>query len=630
MESNKFNSNLSKIKQVVERGETIFSSVLIFFLASFPLILRFIQSVCKVQILDSDVAIINFVFLFACLAGFITWHKNRHLSLASLSDYLPNKAQSVINAIKTLMTSCVLTFLFFVSLRECLSENYDKLIWHIPLRAFFSFLPLCYFLINSYNLLLYIKERDKVKALFFSIGLVLGVFISSSSIAACLYYIFKITPPQFLYSINDLWMSFASFATLPLILILILCAFMGVPLFLILSAVSYILFSRNGGYVFTIPQETYRILTERNTAAIPLFTIAGYILSQGSAGKRYVRLFKALLGSIRGGVVIASVLVLTIFSTFTGVSGVTILALGSLLCLALTGSGYEKDKAESLVTASGAIGLLFPPSAAVIMYATVNYFYGIDVIELFKGAVLPGLLMMTGMIVLGIIYDRQRVRVKFSPLELLHAFLSCIPELLMPLSMCFFYFKGIFDLFETAAFAVVYAYILSTFIRRDYTFLSSCKVIFNSVPVFGGVIFILGAASGISFFILDADVPNLLTEFIKQYVSNKVLFLLLMNVVLLFVGCIMDMFSAILIVSPLLLPLAQSFGVPNTQAAVIFLLNLSIGFLTPPVGMDLFISSYTFNKPLGRVIKGITPFLIVQFIVLLLVTYIPALTSLIK
>ena len=227
------------------------------------------------------------------------------------------------------------------------------------------------------------------------------------------------------------------------------------------------------------------------------------------------------------------------------------------------------------------------------------------------------------MIGVGIFFDRQKQRPKFSLKEIGKSLLHCIPELLMPVFICVFYFNGIFDLFEVSAFSVIYAFFVSTIIRKDFDLKKSVDVIASSVPVSGGVLFILGAASGISYFMLDANIPFVLTEFINQYVHSPYIFLILMNIFLLIIGCLMDMFSAILIVSPLLLPIAESFGIAPVQAAVIFLLNLSIGFLTPPVGMDLFIASYAFNKPLPKVIKGMLPFFVAQIIVLLLVTYIP-------
>ncbi|MCH5291130.1 MAG: TRAP transporter large permease subunit [Treponema sp.] len=606
---------------MLKKIENTIAVVLIAFLAVFPLVLKFVQGVCKVQVLDSDIAIMHAVFVFSCIAGFITWRADRHLSLASLTQKLPKRLREAVSFIKTLIAVCILTALFLDSFCQLVNPaQFTKSIWHISERIFFMFLPICYI---GLLVLEGIRQRHVVAVL---IGIVLGLIISMGTITGVLYYLFNLEQLPHLYALSEWWITASKASAAFCITLLVVCAFLGLPLFLVLAGIAYILFSMSGGYVDVIPLETYRIFTDRNVAAIPLFTIAGYILAQGSAGKRFVALFKALFAPFRGGAVIATVLVTTFFSTFTGVSGVTILALGSLLSIVLTGSGYSQDNAESLVTASGAIGLLFPPSAAIIMYATTNYF-SVDVFDLFKGAIIPGLIMAIAMISTGIVFDRQKKRPPFSWENLKTALAASIPELLMPLLICLFYFKGVFDLFEVAAFAVVYAFCLATFLRRDFSFLRSCEVIAESVPVSGGVIFILGAASGISYYMLDANIPQLFTEFITQYVTNRAIFLLLMNLVLLGVGCLMDMFSAILIVSPLLLPIAESFGISAVQAAVIFLMNLSIGFLTPPVGMDLFISSYTFNKPLAKVIRGIMPFLLVQFAVLMLITYIPWFTT---
>lgn len=670
-----FSEYTNRVKERTKKGETIVAFALVVFLCTFPFLTKLLQNLFHVGIIDSDISVVQFCFMLSCLAGFVTWHEKRHLSLASLSDRLPTRGASIVQNLKIFLTTAILTTLFFNSLCQLTNPNlFTDHFWRMPVRLFFGMLVACYLLIMAYNFVSLLKIVNEKKGgakdlpskillslpiIMFVLGFLVGGYLSSGTILGTLYYLFGVESNKLLETFSTSWEWLATVGVWPLVLILIVAAFMGVPLFLILAAVAYVLFSGSSlGGIDMIPIETNRILTDRNTCAIPLFTIAGYILSQSRAGGRYVSLFRALFGSFRGGTVIASVLVLTLFSTFTGVSGVTILALGGLLSIALTGSGYDKGRAESLVTASGAIGLLFPPSAAIIMYATTNFFFGIDVFELFKAAVIPGVLMMVAMIVLGIVYDNNKAREKFSFQKLVGALLNALPELLMPCFMCAFYFGGLFDLFETASFAVLYSYIITTVPRHnyifsinnksneskdthrptltmeksgcDYTFKKSLSVIYDSIPVFGGVIFILGAASGVSQYVVLADVPGLLTAFIKGFVNNKFLFLILMNVVLLFVGCIMDMFSAILIVSPLLLPLADSFGINLTQAAVIFLMNLSIGFLTPPIGMDLFISSYTFNKPMGKVVRGIVPFLIVQFVVLMLVTYVPFFTSVIK
>ncbi|MBQ9495221.1 MAG: TRAP transporter large permease subunit [Treponema sp.] len=591
-------------------------------LAVIPFIFKFLQGACHIQVSGADSAVIHFVFLFACFAGIITWREERHLSLASLTSKLPQKIQMPVEAVKTAVTACILMALFVNALCQLVNPaQFATSFWGISTRIFFMFLPVCY---AAIIVMLGAKKKHLVATL---CGIVLGLLVAIGPLTGILYYMFGVADVPRLYAFNDAWISLSYTFKLPFLVIFVLLAFLGVPLFLVLAGIAYVLFSQSGGYVDVIPLETYRILTDRNIAAIPLFTIAGYILAQSSAGRRYVAVFKALFGPFRGGTVIAAVIVTTFFSTFTGVSGVTILALGSLLSVVLVGSGYSQDNAESLVTASGAIGLLFPPSAAIIMYATVNYFSISNVFDLFKAALIPGVVMALAVMATGFALDKAVARPKFSWREVGQAARHCIPELLMPVCICMFYFGGFFDLFEVAAFAVVYAFCLSTFVRRDFALKKSAEVVADSVPVSGGVLFILGAASGISYFMLDADVPALLTEYITQYVTNPYVFLILMNLVLLIVGCLMDMFSAILIVSPLLLPLAESFGVSAVRAAVIFLMNLSIGFLTPPVGMDLFISSYTFNKPLSRVIKGIVPFLIVQLAVLMLITYVPFFTE---
>lgn len=597
--------------------ENAMSALLVAFLATLPFIVKFFQGILHIQIPSADTAIMQFVFLFACIAGIITWQNERHLSLASLLTKLPEKLQKPFSAAQTAAVTAILISLFINSLCQLVNPmQFSTSFWHIPIRGIFAFLPLCY-------VSMLIMTGAKKHALFPTLaGVIIGALISMGPFTGILYYVFQIEKVPILYKLNELWISFSSISLWVFLAVFMLFAFLGVPLFLVMAGISYILFSKSGGYVDVIPMETYRILTDRNIAAIPLFTIGGYILSKSSAGTRYVSLFKSFFGSFRGGTVIAAVIVSTFFSTFTGVSGVTILALGSLLSAVLVGSGYGEDNAHSLVTASGAIGLLFPPSAAIIMYGTVNYF-SLDVFDLFKGAIIPGLIMMIAMIATGIMLDKTKVRPPFVLGNALRAFGACIPELLMPVFICVLYFNGALDLFEASAFAVLYAFVLTVFVRKDFTIPKAFAVIAESIPISGGVLFILGAASGVSYFMLDANVPAVLASFIARHVQNKYVFLILMNIVLLIVGCLMDMFSAILIVSPLLLPIAESFGISAVQAGVIFLMNLSIGFLTPPVGMDLFIASYTFEKPLSRIIKGILPFLLVQFAVLLLVTYVP-------
>jgi tripartite ATP-independent transporter DctM subunit len=288
----------------------------------------------------------------------------------------------------------------------------------------------------------------------------------------------------------------------------------------------------------------------------------------------------------------------------------------------LTGSGYSRDNAESLVTATGAIGMLFPPSLAIIIYGATNIF-SVNIYDLFKGALIPGILMAFSMIVLGVMKDKNHTRSPFSPRELAHATKESVAELLLPVAVIIGYFSGFLSLIETAAFTAAYAYVLEVFIRKDYGLKKSAEIALKSIPVAGGVLVIIGAAKGLAYFLIDAGIPFMLTDIVMSVVHSKYLFLLLLNALLLVVGCLMDLYSAILVVSPLIIPVAESFGINPVHTGVIFLTNLSLGFLTPPVGMNLFIASYTFEKPIMKIVKNILPWLLVQFVILMLVTYIP-------
>ncbi|NLM01478.1 MAG: TRAP transporter large permease subunit [Treponema sp.] len=580
-----------------------------------PLLVKIFQWI-KIPIINADNAQVNIVMMFACIAGMITWREGRHISLATLTDNLTGLPKKIIHTVRASAVTSILCAMFFYSFSQLTVFYAGEKIWGVPLKAVFAFLPFAYMVMLIRSV---IKSEHKIASV---LGLILGIAISAGPISGILYSLFNLDIP-FLYDTwNNAWVNFSSVAFVPLVILLIVLAFMGVPLFVVISAIAFVCLSQCWENVDVLAEQSYSILTDKSIGAIPLFTIAGYIFSQGSAGKRLVEVFKALFGWFRGGTVIATVVVCTIFTTFTGVTGVTILALGSLLTVALSGSGLKKDDSESLITASGALGILFPPSVAIIMYASSNYF-SVDVFDLFKGALIPGIILASSMIIMGFIKDKNPDRPKFSFKAIFSALKYGAFELAMPILIMAGYFSGFFTLMEAAAFAVIYSFIIETFIRKDFTFKQALKIISDSIPITGGVLMILAAAKGLSYYFVIASVPQILTDFIAAHITNKYLFLLLMNLFLLLVGCFMDVFSAILIVSPLLIPIAATFGINQVHLGVMFLMNLQLGFLTPPVGMDLFIASYTFEKPVMKVVKGILPYLLIQFIVLLLITYVP-------
>ena len=590
-------------------------------LAILPLVFKVVSATGLVAIPSSDRMLVHLVFMFACIAGIITSAKNKQLSLGIIQDSLSPRLRAWVLPVQKIIMVAVLTALFLASFSEIFMAFLpEDRLWGVSLRLIFAFIPVMYL---GMLLLSILRDRRIIAS---TAGLILGLFIATGPIFGILYSLFGLEEAPLLTAILAIWEQTASIMLWPLILILIASAVFGMPIFIALSGITYMAFSQGGGYVEMIPLESYGILTDKSIAAIPLFTLAGYLLAEGSAGKRLLDVVKNGVGWIRGGPVIAAVLVATFFTTFTGASGVTILALGGLLTVILAGSGYSKSDAESLVTASGSIGMLFPPSLAIIIYGTTNIF-SVNMFDLFKGALIPGLLMAIAMILVGILRDRSVHRDPFSPKDMAVSLYNGAGELLLPIFIVAGFFSGILSLMETAALAAVYAFILEVFIRKDYTFRQAARVILKSIPVAGGILVIIASAKGLAFFLIDAGIPMVLTDLAMTFVHSKYLFLLLLNILLIVVGCLMDLYSAILVVSPLIIPVAESFGIHPVHTGVIFLTNLALGFLTPPVGMNLFIASYTFNRPVMKIARSILPYLLVQFVILMLVTYIPVFST---
>jgi tripartite ATP-independent transporter DctM subunit len=359
--------------------------------------------------------------------------------------------------------------------------------------------------------------------------------------------------------------------------------------------------------------------------AIPLFTLVGFMLSAGKAGERLVRLFRALFGWLPGGLAIVSILICTFFTSFTGASGVTILALGAILAFILTNNGYEKRFSHGLLTVNG-IGTLFPPSLAIIMYGAVAQ---ISIRDMFIGGVVPGAVMVLALVCLGIVYALRRgiPRVRFDVREALPALRESAWEILLPALILVLFFGGITTLVETGAVAVVYVLVIELAVHRDVRLRDLPGVLLRAIPVMGGVLLILAVAKALSYYVVDAEVPIRLTEWLQSYVRSKYVFLILLNLALLVTGCFMDVFSAIMVVVPLILPLGAAYGIDPVHLGIIFLANLQLGYLTPPVGLNLFLASYRFEQPLTRIYRNVVPFLVVMLLSVLLITYVPVFST---
>jgi tripartite ATP-independent transporter DctM subunit len=405
--------------------------------------------------------------------------------------------------------------------------------------------------------------------------------------------------------------------------IVIVSIFFGTPIFIVLGGVAYLLFVRSYGALEVIPLEAYSMLTGYSIPAIPLFTFAGFILSESKAGERLVRLFRAWLGWLPGGLIIMTVLVCTFFTTFTGATGVTILALGALLAYVLVESGqYSTDFANGLITGSGSIGLLFPPSLPIILYGVIAQ---INIKQMFVAGIIPGLLMVITMCGIGV-FTAVTHKVKPVPFQIKEAVASIKDsfwEILLPVIILVGYFSGWFTLVETGAVAVIYALVIEFGIHRDLSIRDLPRVMLKCIPIVGGVLIILAAAKGLSYYLVDAEVPMRLSSWVQANISSKYVFLILLNLALLITGCLMDIFSAILVVVPLIIPMGAAFGIHPVHLGVIFLANLGVGYLTPPVGLNLFLAAYRFNQPLVRIYRNVIPFFLALLGVVLLITYVP-------
>jgi len=410
--------------------------------------------------------------------------------------------------------------------------------------------------------------------------------------------------------------------TLFLILIALLFMFLGAPLFTVFSGLTlFLLFSSQIDSSAMII-EMHRIATTPILVAIPLFTFAGYLLSESKAPRRLIGLTDALLGWLPGGLSIIALITCSAFTALTGATGLTIIALGGILLPALLEGKYPEKFSLGLVTNSGALGLLLPPSLPIIIYAIVSK---VQINQLFLAGLLPGILM----VVLLSTFSIQKAvaadvpRTKFNTSRMFNAIKEAMWELPLPLVVLGGIYSGYFAVSEAAAITAVYVFLVEVVIYRDIKWRELPQVMRKSMVLVGGILIILGAAMGFTNYLIDAQVPMKLFNLIRAYTDSPFIFLILLNLFLLVVGCLLDIFSALIVVVPLITPVATAYGINPIHLGIIFLANLQIGTLTPPVGMSLFISSLRFEKPMSKIIMASLPFIVVLLFVLAIITYVP-------
>jgi C4-dicarboxylate transporter, DctM subunit len=408
------------------------------------------------------------------------------------------------------------------------------------------------------------------------------------------------------------------------IVVVLLGALLGLPIFATLGGIALLLFWAEGIPVAAVPVETYRLVASPVLPSIPLFTFAGFLLVEGGANVRLLRVYQALLGWMPGGLAVTTAVVCAVF-TWAG-SGVTILALGGLLLPMLVKARYPDKFSIGLINASGSLGLLFPPSLPVILY---GIYARTPIDQLFVGGFLPGLLMVALVSTWGIYQGvRNKVeRSRFSAREALSAVWAAKWELAIPAIVLVGLFGGFGTLVEAGAITVAYAFLVECFIYKGlaprYGYAQVAK---ECVTVIGGVLLIIGVAVGFTNYLVDAQLPSRLIDWTQAHIHSKYEFLLLLNLALLLKGSFMDVFSAIIVVVPLITPIAASFGIEPVQLGVIFLANLELGYLTPPVGMNLSYSAYRFKKPITFIYRATWPFYLILLLGVLLITYVPWIT----
>jgi len=398
----------------------------------------------------------------------------------------------------------------------------------------------------------------------------------------------------------------------------------GGPLFAALGGVALWLFLVDGVPIASVPADAYRLAVHPTLPSIPLFTLAGFLLAEGNSARRLLDLFRAVVGWIPGGTAIVVAVLCAFFTTFTGGSGVTILALGALLLQALAADGYRDRFAVGLVTSSGSLGLMFPPAVPLIFYAIVAH---LPMEDLFKGGLIPGALAVAATAVYGVREGRKLgASHPFSWRALGRAAAAAKWELALPVLVIVLLFSGRATVVESAAAAAVFAAVVQVAIHREVPLKRLPRVIFDASVLVGGVLLILCAALGLTSWLVDAQVPSHLLGWAQQHLGSKWVFLLALNLLLILVGCLMDVFSAIAVVVPLIAPLGLAFGVDPIHLGIIFIANLELGFLTPPVGVNLFLASYRFERPILSVTRAVLPWLAIRAAVVLLITYVPFLT----
>ena len=585
----------------------------------------------KMAIPSSKLLMTHLFLVAGFFAAMLTSKTGEHISITAVQYIKNDRIKRAFGFASALISVFVLSILVWNCISFIKYGLMGKMIGPVPDRVFAIAMPLGYAVMVIRFLMGISPGRNRIFAF---AAILLGTAAALPAIAKLLW---GFDPPEPFFSwVNTLYDA-AWFIHIPAVLLLILAAFTGMPIFAAIGGIAMVMLQAGQGEPEAAPIQIFSALTDAEIIAIPLFTLTGFFLSESRAGERLVRTFRAFFSWLPGGMIIAAVIICAFFTSFTGASGVTILALGGILHTILTENKYTERFSIGLLTSVGCIGLMFPPSLPIILVATTSntilHFMNVPVmysiVHFFIGALIPGVILVLAMIITGMI-NSAKIKIpseKFNSAQAFHALKGSFFEILLPIILIFGYFSGRLTLAEASAISIIYVVIVEVFINKDIAVADIPKVFFKAAKIIGGVLAILAMAKALSYAIIDSGVPENFTIWMQSAVKSKFVFLLLLNIALLATGCLMDIFSAILVVLPLIVPLGHAYGIDPVHLGIIFIMNLEVGYLTPPVGLNLFLSSYRFEKPFAQICRNVLPFLLIQFAVVLLVTYVPVLST---
>ncbi len=593
-------------------GENLLIALALAVLMLLPLAEIFLRKSFHSSITGSTAFQQHLVLIIGLLGGMFAARDGRLLALSTLTNFLKGRWQIIAQIFSSAFAAVITTFLCLAAVQLVQSEREGgkMLAYGIPVWTVQIIMPIG-FAIIAIRLLLHSSKLWS--------GRLITLLLAGAMVWVGFHPPF---PPEKL--------------VMPGLLTLLVAVVLGAPIFVMLGGAALILFWGQDLPIASISLTHYSIVTNPTLPTVPLFTLAGYFLAEGGASKRLIRVFQALLGSMRGGPAIVTVLLCAFFTSFTGASGVTILALGGLLMPVLLNAGYSERATFGLLTGSGGLGLLFPPSLPLILYAIVassnSKGLGVTIEKMFLGGLGPALLLVSMSIWLGIRLGPKKkntsAKIKFDRIEAGRAIWIAKWELLLPIVALVALFGGFATPVEAAAVTAFYAFVVETFVYRDFKKRGDVpRVMAECGVLVGGVLLILGVALGFTNYLIDAQIPTRAVEWVTQTVHSKYTFLLALNTFLLAVGCVMDMFSAIVVVVPIIVPLGLAYGVDPIHMGIIFLANMELGLLTPTAGINIFLSSYRFNKPVLEISRSVLPMQCVLIIGVLLITYLPPLTT---